>query len=182
MLYLQSMPPTSIDLDLFILALVQRGCATPYELKTKAGISIGSSAPVLERLAKDGLLKKSDPGVHDRIQFAITKSGEKRLESGWQSLLATRPTDPDAILRIIYLAWALGRQDATAKFIASAVDTLQNASATRRAEATQLEVASRDVGPAAFRWLKTRFEAARLAAQSRELKELGRQIKKTKNN
>jgi len=35
-------------------------------------------------------------------------------------------------------------------------------------------------GPEAFRWLKTRCEAARLAGQSRELKELGEQIKKQK--
>ncbi len=173
------MPPTSTDLDLFILALVQRGCATPYELKAKAGISIGSSAPVLERLAKDGLLKKSKPGVRDRIQFSITDSGQKALQSRWQALLATRPTDPDAILRITYLAWALGRQDAMARFVVAATDTLRNAAAIRRAEASQLQGAS-GIGAEAFRWLKTRFEAARLEAHCKELKELGEQIKKQK--
>lgn len=174
------MPPTSTDLELFVLALVRLGCATPYELKARGGISIGSSAPVLERLAEAGLLKKSDPGVRDKSEFSITKSGERRLAFGWQSLLATRPTDPDAILRITYLAWALGRRDVTMKFIASAADTLSNAAATRRAEAKQLQAANGDVGADAFRWLKTRFEAARLEAQSKELKELGEQIKKLK--
>ena len=52
------MPPTSTDLDLFILALVQRGCATAYDLKARAGISIGSSAPVLQRLANARLLTR----------------------------------------------------------------------------------------------------------------------------
>jgi DNA-binding PadR family transcriptional regulator len=174
------MPPTSTDLDLFILALVQRGCATPYELKARAGISIGSSAPVLERLAQRGLLKKSDPRVRDSIQFSITGSGKKTLESGWQSLLAARPTDPDAILRITYLAWALGRQGVMMKFIDAAADALSNAAATRRAVAKQLQAANDNVGADAFRWLKTRFEAARLEAQSKELKELGEQIKKQK--
>lgn len=174
------MPPNSSDLDLFIIALVQRGGTTPYELKTRAGISIGSSAPVLERLADAGLLKKSDPGLRDRVQFSITKAGERKLESGWQSLLATRPTDPDSILRITYLAWAIGRQDVTTSFIETAADTLSNAAATRRAEANQLQAANDSVGPEAFRWLKTRFEAARLEAQSKELKELGQQIKKRK--
>jgi len=172
------MPPNSTDLDLFILALVQRGCATPYELKAKGGISIGSSAPVLERLAKGGLLKKSDRRGRARGRFSITDSGEEELESGWQSLLATRPTDPDAILRIIYLAWALGRREQLMRFIDAATDTLRNASATRAAEANQLSGAADAAGPEAFRWLKTRFEAARLAGQSRELKELGEQIKK----
>src|SRR6185369_13430037 len=103
------MPATSTDLDLFILALVQRNCATPYSLKSQAGISVGSSAPVLERLEKSGLIRGSSPGARDRRQFSITKSGERALESGWRALLATRPTDPDAVLRITYLAWVFGR-------------------------------------------------------------------------
>lgn len=172
------MPPNSTDLDLFILALVQRGCATPYELKVRAGISIGSSGPVLDRLAKEGLLKKSVPGVRDKSEFSITKSGTKKLDAGWQTLLASRPTDPDAILRITYLAWALGRQDAVMKFVNGAGDTLANAAAVRKAEANQLQAASDSAGPEAFRWLKTRFEAARLEAQSKELKALGQEIKK----
>jgi len=174
------MPPTSIDLDLFLLALVQRGSATPYELKARAGISIGSSAPVLERLAKAGFLKKSKPGVRDSIQFFITKSGEEKLVSGWQSLIATRPTDPDAVLRITFLSWALGRPDVTVKFVKAAAEALSNAAATRRAEAKQLQAATDSVGANAFRWLKTSFEAARLDAQSKELTRLGEQIKKRK--
>ncbi len=163
-----------------LLAQNSSDSATPYELKSRAGISIGSSAPVLERLAEDGLLKKSDPGLRKKSEFSITKSGEKRLESGWQSLLVTRPTNPEAILRITYLAWALGQQDVTMKFVNAAADTLSNAAATRRAGAKQLQAANNSVGADAFRWLKTRFEAARLEAQSKELKELGEQIKKQK--
>ena len=174
------MPPNSVDLDLFILALVQRGCATPYDLKAKAGISIGSSAPVLERLADDGQLKKSGRGIRDKVQFSVTKLGEKKLGKGWQALLATRPTDPDAILRIVFLAWALGEQDVLEEFIDSAADSLRNAAAVRRAEAGQVKAACLGVGAEAFRWLKTSLEAARIAAQSKELKELGEQIRKQK--
>ena len=174
------MPPTSTDLDLFILALVQSGCATPYDLKARAGISIGSSAPVLERLAKGGLLEKANPGVRDRSEFSITKKGEKRVESDWQDLLAGRPTDADAILRIAYLAWTLGRGDLLKKFIDTAAETLSDAAATRRAEMKQLQGATSGVGPEAFRWLKTSLEAARLEAQSKELKALAEQMKKQK--
>lgn len=174
------MPPTSIDLDLFILALVQRGCATAYDLKARAGISIGSSAPVLARLAKARLLTKPKPGIRDRSEFSITPLGEETLKKGWAKLLVDRPTDPDAILRIAYLAWALGRREAMRKFMQAAAGTLRDAAGIRRAEAKQLQAATSEVRAEAFRWLKTSFEAARLEAQSKELKVLGEQIKKQK--
>ncbi|HEY4933255.1 MAG TPA: PadR family transcriptional regulator [Terriglobales bacterium] len=172
------MPPNSTDLDLFVLALVQRGCANPYDLKSQAGISVGSSAPVLERLEQSQLIKGSPPGVRKRQQFSITKSGTKTLESGWRDLLASRPTDPDATLRITYLAWALGRQGELMDFIDSSSTNLKNAAATRLAEANQLQGIAGSLGGEAFRWLKASFEAARLEAQSQALKELGKQIKK----
>ena len=174
------MPPTSIDLDLFILALVQRGSATPYDLKSRAGISVGSSAPVLDRLKHEGLVKGSNPGARDRVQFSITNSGQKKLRSEWEALLAERPTDPDTILRITYLAWALGRQDTVTTFIGSSADTLLSAAATRRAEAHQLQAHLENLGGEAFRWLKTNFEAARLEAQSKALRKLGDQIRNKK--
>jgi DNA-binding PadR family transcriptional regulator len=174
------MPPISSDLELFILALVQRNCATPYDLKSQAGISVGSSAPVLQRLETADFIKGSDPGVRARRQFVITKSGIGALGKGWRSLLLTRPADPDTILRITYLAWALGRESMVSEFIESSAITLQNAAATRRAEANQLQRMTSDPGGEAFRWLKSSFEAARLDAQSRALKELGKQIRKQK--
>jgi len=174
------MPPTSPDLELFILALIQRGCATPYDMKAKAGISVGSSAPVLERHEKAALIKGSDPGIRDRREFTITKTGISTLEKKWRDLLATRPTDSDAVLRITYLAWALGRENVVTEFIEATAVTLQNTAATRRAEANQLEPMASGLGGEAFRWLKSSFEAARLEAQSKALKELGKQIRKQK--
>jgi hypothetical protein len=106
--------------------------------------------------------------------------GEERLETRWEELLADRLTDPDAILRIAYLAWALGRQDVLTRFIETAAGTLRDAAGIRRAEAKQLQGATSGVRAEAFRWLKMSFEAARLEAQSKELKVLGEQIKKQK--
>jgi hypothetical protein len=66
-----TMPPPSSDLELFILAIVRRNCATPaapYDLKSQAGISVGSSAPVLERLEKSVLIKGP------RLAYAIGDS------------------------------------------------------------------------------------------------------------
>ena len=42
----------STSLELFVLAMVRQGLATPYELKTKAGLSLGSTVPALARLEK----------------------------------------------------------------------------------------------------------------------------------
>lgn len=174
------MPPTSNDLDLFILALIKNGCANTYALKSKAGISVGSSAPVLERLEQSGLVRGSGPGVRARRHFVITKSGQTRLESSWQQLLSMRPTDPDVVLRITYLTWALGRKTMVSDFIDASAITLGNAAATRRAEANLLRPLVANLGGEAFRWLKTSFEAARFEAQSSALKELGKQINKQK--
>jgi hypothetical protein len=85
----------------------------------------------------------------------MTKLGQKVLESEWQALLATRPTDPDAILRITYLAWVLGRESIVSDFIAAAAITLQNAVATRQAEANEIQQMAANLGGEAFRWLKS---------------------------
>src|ERR1051325_1130641 len=129
---------TGSDLDLFLLALVQSGLATPYELKAKAGLSVGSTAPVIERLEKDGFIAGSKPGVRNSRRFEITKTGRKKLQSDWQSLLGSQPSGFDTILRITYIAWLLGRRDTVSKFIHKSASTLRSVAAIRSAEADQL--------------------------------------------
>jgi DNA-binding PadR family transcriptional regulator len=178
------MPDETItsDIDLFVLALVQRGLATSYDFKARAGLSVGSSAPVLARLEEAGLIKCTGTGPRKSQRFSITKAGEKSLDTNWQALLDTRPTDFEAILRITYLAWALGRRDAVAKFVEKASSALRDVAATRRAEASQLQGALGDkVSGEAFRWLRTLCEAARLDAQSEALKQAAEQITSKKN-
>jgi DNA-binding PadR family transcriptional regulator len=175
------MSPTPAELDLFILALVQRGCATPYDFKSRAGISVGSSAPVLARLEAAGLIQGSEKGLRERRAFTVTNSGRRTLESGLKNLMSTKPksTDTDAILRITYLAWAFGRP-AVSEFIEASSATLHSAAAMRRAEAGQFENLASGLGGEAFHWLKATLEAARLEAQSGALRELGKKIRKQK--
>jgi DNA-binding PadR family transcriptional regulator len=169
------------DLDLFILALVQRGLETMYDFKARAGLSVGSSGPILARLEKAGLVKLTGTGSRDSRRYSITKAGEKALDSNWQALLDTRPTDFDAVLRIGYLAWALGRRDALGKFVEKASASLKDVAATRRAEANQLQGSLGDEASGqAFRWLRTFCEAARFDAQADALKQAAEEIAKKK--
>lgn len=160
------------DLDLFLLALVRSGLATPYDLMTKAGLSVGSTAPVLRRLEDDGLLKAAKTGSRNSRRFSITTAGEEALDSQWDSLLAKQPTDFDAITRTLFIAWSLGRRDTVAKFIEKSITTLTGMAATRTAEANQLQAA---LGPEptgeTVRWLRTMSSAGRLRAEARVLQD-----------
>jgi DNA-binding PadR family transcriptional regulator len=83
----------STSLELFVLAMVRQDLATPYELKTKAGLSLGSTVPVLARLQQDGLVKASEEGARRSRKFSITAKGNKVLEQGWaEQLKSTTPT------------------------------------------------------------------------------------------
>jgi DNA-binding MarR family transcriptional regulator len=173
----------SIDLDLFVLAMVQSGLGTTYDLKSKAGLSVGSTSPILARLEQAGLLEapkaERDRGVR---RFSISKEGKKHLAAGWKELLQRRPTDIDEILRITYIAWTMGSADVASRFIETAAAGLQDLAVTRRAEANQLlRGLTGPLGGQAFRWLRTGADAARIEAQAEALKQLGREIKVRKS-
>src|SRR5579864_9473005 len=99
---------TSIDLDLFILVLIQSGLGTTYDMKSKAGLSVGSTAPILARLEEARLIEAPKAGVREVRRFSITKEGRKQLFASWEGLLTRRTTDVDEILRITYIAWVMG--------------------------------------------------------------------------
>jgi DNA-binding PadR family transcriptional regulator len=105
------------NLELFVLALLQGGHSTPYELKTKAGLSLGSTVPALARLGEDGLVKASEPGLRRSRKYSITAKGTKVLNQDWTGQMATHTNDIDSILRIAYLAWLNGDKTACAKFM-----------------------------------------------------------------
>ena len=173
---------TPNDLELFVLCLVQTGLGTTYDLKSKAGLSVGSTAPILARLEDGGLIEAPQAGVRGTRRFAITKAGSKHLAAEWKHLLNRQPTDIDEILRITYLAWAIDSPDLASRFVATAAAGIEAFAATRRAEANQLlRSLTVQVGGPAYRWLRTATEAARLQAQSEALKLLGKEIKNKKN-
>ena len=167
------------NLELFVLALVQGGHSTPYELKTKAGLSLGSTVPVLARLEKDVLVKASKPGLRRSRKYSITAKGTKVLTQGWAELLATHPNDIDSILRIAYLAWLNGDKKACAKFMEHSAEYLRGWAGSRSAEADRLfaSIGKKTDGDA-FLWLRTYCEAARAKTDAAALVELSDRITK----
>src|SRR5277367_609728 len=97
------------DLDLFVLALIDSGVSTPYELQKGAGLSPGATIPALQRLVEAGIVRQGKPGLRGRTDHQITAAGRKFLKNGWRTLIEDGPSgDLDADLRVALLAWWIG--------------------------------------------------------------------------
>lgn len=98
------------DLDLFVLALIESGVSTPYELKSAAEISPGASIPALRRLLSERLVVQGKPGSRGRTDYQITAQGHRRLKDRWRELVDQGPSgDLDADLRVALLALWIGK-------------------------------------------------------------------------
>lgn len=121
------------DLDLFVLALIESGISTPYQLQKAASFSQGATIPALQRLLGAGLVAQGKPGLRRRTEYKITAHGKRTLGAGWRVLIEDGPTsDLDADLRIALLALWVGRNPLLAR------EFLQR-SAERRMETIGLE-------------------------------------------
>ena len=99
------------DLDLFILALVERGISTPYELQSTAGLSQGATLPALQRLLEGRLVRQGRPGARGRTDYKVTAAGKRTLKNGWLPLIEAGPSgNLDSDLRVALLA-VLGSGD-----------------------------------------------------------------------
>lgn len=107
------------DLDLFILALVDSGVSTMYDLQKGAGLSQGATAPALQRLLAARFVRQGKPGTRGRTDYKVTANGRKLLRGGWQPLIKAGPSgDLDSDLRIALLAmWAGGDHRVAADFL-----------------------------------------------------------------
>jgi DNA-binding PadR family transcriptional regulator len=112
------------DLDLFILALIDGGVRTPYELQKAAGLSQGATIPALQRLLDAGFLLQGRPGPRGRTDYKVTASGTKLLQNGWLPLIEAGPSgDADADLRVALLAISVhGDHRRAVEFLRGAAD------------------------------------------------------------
>jgi DNA-binding PadR family transcriptional regulator len=93
------------DLDLFVLALIDSGVSTPYELQKAAGLSQGATIPALQRLLDARLVRQGKPGARGRTGHQVTAAGKRLLKDGWLALIEEGPSgDVDSDLRVALLA------------------------------------------------------------------------------
>jgi hypothetical protein len=78
---------SKLDLELFLLALVEREINTPYLLHIRADLSPGATIPVLKRLNAGGYVRRSEPGVRARVQYELTAQGYRHLSSARPGML-----------------------------------------------------------------------------------------------
>ena len=99
------------DLDLFVLALIDSGISTPYELQKTAGLSQGATIPALQRLLEARLVRQGKPGPRGRTAYQVIATGKRLLKNGWVALIEEGPSgDVDSDLRVALLA-LLGGSD-----------------------------------------------------------------------
>jgi DNA-binding PadR family transcriptional regulator len=112
------------DLDLYVLALIDGGVSTPYELQKLAGLSQGATIPALQRLLKARLVRQGKRGARGRIDYKVTAAGRKTLKAGWLPLLDAGPSgDIDADLRVALLTiWGSGDSRLAAEFLRESAD------------------------------------------------------------
>ena len=93
------------DLDLFVLALIDSGVSTPYELQKAAGLSQGATVPALRRLLDARFVRQGKPSARGRIDHQVTAAGKRLLKDGWLALIEEGPSgDVDSDLRVALLA------------------------------------------------------------------------------
>jgi DNA-binding PadR family transcriptional regulator len=107
------------DLDLFVLALIDSGLTTPYQLQQGADLSPGATIPALRRLLEARLVVQGKPGPRGRTEHKITAEGRRHLKSNWRDLVECGPSgDLEADLRVALLAlWLGGSRRMSADFL-----------------------------------------------------------------
>jgi DNA-binding PadR family transcriptional regulator len=154
------------SLELLLLSFVCQGLRTPYDLKARAGLSLGSTIPALERLNQAKLLKCSK-GPRGSNVYEITLTGVKALETGWKDLSIMPVSDSDAVLRTAFLVWKYGSSDKGSDLLRSAAQDALGRAKVARVEADRLKSGPTYVSSDAYCWLRSNFEAARLEGEAK---------------
>lgn len=128
--------------DVFLLSFVDSGLNSPYDLISKAGISVGLTSPSLKRLEQAGLLKKRS-GPRNRIDYSLTERGKEEFQAALQLgrnnywRLGASPSF-DSLSRAVFLLWVhFGKADAD-KCIEFGVAELQNEARMKKHEADRI--------------------------------------------
>jgi DNA-binding PadR family transcriptional regulator len=155
------------DLDFFVLALIDGGVSTPYELQKEAGLSQGATNPALQRLLAAGFVRQGKPGARRRTDYKATATGKKLLRDGWLPLIEAGPSgDLDSDLRVALLAiWGSGDRRLAVEFLRQSGDKKIESMAT-------IELTSDAAAPLARWYADLRSETAKavLRAESEAIR------------
>jgi DNA-binding PadR family transcriptional regulator len=165
---------SKIDLDLFLLACVEQGLGSAYDLKVEAGISPGASLPSLARLKRLGFISPGKIGARGKVIFAATPNGRAFLQGNWYALLEqTVPVEMDSILRVAALGRMMGAKPSEVRdFLKRASDSRLRDSEQRKLEVVQ----GLALGKQSYQSMRAVVDAARLRAESTALKSLSLKI------
>jgi DNA-binding MarR family transcriptional regulator len=168
--------------QILVLALVESGLETTYDLKLQAGMSVGQAGPVLQQLERAGLLT-AQPGARRSLRYSITEKGESELravfaagqaESWWVGRFGLFESIPRAAL----LAWLASEPKDSGSWLGYAEEELQAAALRAKQEANdlhkQLDRLRRNSSSrrrplligATYRWMKVQTNAVLLEAQA----------------
>ena len=170
---------SKLDLELFLLALINREINTPYLLHASAGLSPGATIPVLNKLNASGYVQRGEAGARRRAEYQTTAAGQRHLSSGWQSLLsAPIPTDVEAILRIASLGILCG---AARKSVAAYLRRAASAKTPGLEDKKRRTELAGPPGEAVlYAWMKSAQVKARRTAEAKVLRQLGLALLKKK--
>lgn len=167
------------DLQAFVIAMIDRGLKTPYELKAKAGLSPGATLPVLSRLGADGYVKRGKTGARGKTEYLVTSAGRQFAKEVSDELIAFPPkSNPESVLRIAALAVILGTDKKTvAGYLRkSARATAEIAEDRWKHKAAELP-ANRDE---LYGWMRAVYVNETLKAEAKASRTLASRIRKLK--
>jgi DNA-binding PadR family transcriptional regulator len=149
-----------------------------YDMREKAGLSVGGTQPALNRLLKAGFVQAENPSLRGKQRFQLTASGRRALASEWKDLIEHAPKKPladtESILRLIAIALNEGDKESARKLIDRAVrDRRARAQAGREKIRIQKNSSVADL----YKTLLQASETARLEAEARQFAAVSRKIR-----
>jgi DNA-binding MarR family transcriptional regulator len=162
------------SLEVLVMAAARAGIGSAYALNTRLGLSVAATLPLLARLERAGWLEVKS-GPRNVRNYQLTSKGSSILRAGWRELLASVPRDLEGIMRVAYVAAAIGPDPEVCRaFLRRAASDRKDRANQRADEARRLVAEPVNFGRG-HKWLRATVEADQLRAESRALSRIATQ-------
>lgn len=166
------------SLDVFLLALIDSGVTTSYDMREQAGISVGASRPALQRLQRQGLVEQGKAEARNKLAFRLTRRGHHAKLTGLNHLLEESRANPsseaESIVRIVALGVVEGRASKARQILSTSAEEC-------RRRARNFDEATKEPGSGVagvYRAMMALCSAAELDAFALALDKLASQVHK----